>query len=374
MSGSEGHTSQLKETPLAPVHRTMGARMVPFAGWSMPVQYTGVLAEHHAVRSSAGLFDLSHMGELWITGRDALANVQHLTTNDASTLAPGAAQYTFLTNDAGGIVDDLLVYCVAPDEYLLVVNAANIEKDRLWILENMKGTATLSNRSDETALLAIQGPKSLEVLGELTDIDLDRIAPFHFADVSLAGRKMMLARTGYTGEDGFELMFRADSARHFWEILLETGSKYGLLPTGLGARDTLRLEAKLCLYGNDLNDDTTPLEASQGFFVKLDKGDFIGRNALLQQKEAGVTRRLVGFVMEEKGIPRHGYPICTEDGTPIGTVTSGSFAPSLDREIGLGYVPPQYAQADTELWVQIRTRRLRARVIRGRFLQLRDVP
>lgn len=363
---------ELKETPLADVHRLMGARMIPFAGWNMPVQYSGILSEHQAVRAAAGLFDLSHMGELWITGPQALENIQRLATNDVRTLKPGTAQYTFLTNSAGGIVDDLIVYCVSEEEYLLVVNAANTQKDHHWISENLKGTATLTDRSSETALIAIQGPNTVQVLQALTDAHLGSMQSFHFVHTRVAGSEVILSRTGYTGEDGFECMMASGDARSVWEQLLTHGREYGLIPVGLGARDTLRLEARLPLYGNDLTDETSPIEAGLGFFVKFDKGPFIGREALLQQKEAGPSRRLVGFVMEEKGIPRHGYSICTQDGSPIGVVTSGSFAPSLGREIGMGYVESPYTQADTEIWVRIRSKSLRARIIRGRFLQLRN--
>lgn len=369
---SESQASGLKETPLASVHRALGARMIEFAGWHMPVQYTGIVAEHQAVRSSAGLFDLSHMGELWITGPDALANVQFLTTNDASRLKPGMAQYTFLTNEAGGIVDDLILYCTAPNEYLLVVNAANTEKDRTWITERLKGNAAIDDRSDSTALIAVQGPSAQRVLSSLTDADLAAIKSFRFVNAELAGVEVLLARTGYTGEDGFECILAADQAHALWNRLMEAGEPYGLVPVGLGARDTLRLEASLPLYGNELTDETTPYEAGLGSFVKLDKGDFVGRAALAVQKEQGPRRRLVGFVMEERGIPRHGYPIMDEAGRSIGRVTSGSHAPSLGRDVGLGYVATEFARADQPIWIEVRSRKLRARIVEGRLLQLRD--
>lgn len=363
--------NELKETPLAAVHQQLGARMIPFAGWNMPVQYTSIVAEHQAVRQGVGLFDLSHMGELWITGPDALSNVQRLLTNDASVLEPGMAHYTFLTNPDGGIVDDLILYCISPQEYLLVVNAANIEKDRAWIEENLEGAAELVDRSPETALIAVQGPLAAAVLQRLTDADLTEIKSFRFLQTPIAGVDVLLARTGYTGEDGFECLIAADDAVSLWQRLLEEGRDDGIVPVGLGARDTLRLEASLPLYGNDLSEETTPYEAGLGFFVKLDKGDFIGQAALKEQKEQGPKRRLVSFVMEEKGIPRHGYPICDESGRVIGQVTSGTHAPSLGREVGMGYVEVEHAVPDGSIWVQIRSRVLRARIVKGRLLQLR---
>lgn len=363
--------SALKKTPLFEVHRSMGARMAPFAGWNMPIQYTGILEEHRAVRRSAGLFDLSHMGELVISGPDALTNVQYLTTNDASTLEPGMAQYTFLTNAAGGVIDDLIVYCVSPTEYLLIVNAANTEKDREWILQNLKGAATLQDRTHDTALIAIQGPQAVNILQRVTETDLQSIPTFGFARGHVADCDTMLSRTGYTGEDGFECLVGAGRAKHLWDTLLTVGEEHGLVPVGLGARDTLRLEARLCLYGHELTEETTPIEAGLGFFVKPEKGEFIGRDTLARQKAEGVERRLVGFAMEQRGIPRQGYAILDADGRRIGTVTSGSFAPSVEREIGMGYVATEYAAVDTEIFIEVRTRRLKARVVKGRFLALR---
>lgn len=369
---SESLTPRLKETPLAAVHRSLGARMIEFAGWNMPVQYTGIVAEHQAVRRSVGLFDLSHMGELWITGPEALANVQRLTTNDAARLTPGMAQYTFLTNASGGIIDDLILYCTAPNEYLLVVNAANTEKDREWIAGHMQGDAVFDDRSDRTALVAVQGPNAQKVLTPLTDANLDGLKSFRFVQTKVADIDVLLARTGYTGADGFECLLEADQAEAFWERLMDAGKKWDIVPVGLGARDTLRLEASLPLYGNDLSEETTPYEAGLGFFVKLDKGDFIGRDALSAQKEQGPERRLIGFVMEERGIPRQGYPILDESGKKIGQVTSGSHAPSLGRDVGLGYVSTEYAKGDQPIWIEVRSRKLRARVVKGRLLQLRD--
>lgn len=369
---SEPQSPRLKETPLASVHRALGAKMIDFAGWNMPVQYTGIVAEHQAVRRSVGLFDLSHMGELWITGPDVLANVQRLTTNDASRLTPGMAQYTFLTNESGGIIDDLILYCTAPNEYLLVVNAANTDKDREWISQHLTGDVWLEDRSDSTALFAVQGPNAQKVLSTLTDVDLSVIKNFRFARLELAGVDVLLARTGYTGEDGFECILHREHAEALWERLMDAGKPWDIVPVGLGARDTLRLEASLPLYGNELTEENTPYEAGLGFFVKLDKGDFIGRELLAAQKEKGPERRLIGFVLEERGIPRQGYPIVDEEGRRIGEVTSGTHAPSLGRDVGLGYVATEYAKAEQTLWIEVRSRKLRARVVEGRLLQLRD--
>lgn len=371
-SVTDRQPNSLKETPLAAVHKELGARMIPFAGWNMPVQYTSIVAEHQAVRSGVGLFDLSHMGELWISGPDALANVQRLLTNDASVLQPGMAQYTFLTNHRGGIIDDLIIYCVAPERYLLVVNAANTEKDRSWIAENLEGAAELDDRSADTALLAIQGPRSQSVLQRVTDADLSGLKSFRAVQTRVAGVDAFVARTGYTGEDGFEVLVAADDAVDLWRSLLDAGKDDGIVPVGLGARDTLRLEASLPLYGNDLSEETTPYQAGLGFFVKLEKGDFIGRAALAEEKEKGPRRRLVNFVMEEKGIPRQGYPITNESGREIGQVTSGTHAPTLGREVGMGYVETEYAVPDGSIWISIRSSNRRARIVKGRLLQLRD--
>lgn len=372
MNTEHGGPGRLRETPLADEHRALGARMIAFAGWNMPVQYTGILEEHRTVREKAGLFDLSHMGELWLSGPAALANLQRLTTNDAAKLRPGQAQYTLLTNPTGGVIDDLILYCVSDTKYLLIVNAANTEKDRDWILQNLDGAVELHDASAATALIAVQGPKAAAIVQRVTAAPLDGVAPFQFVETKAAGCDALVARTGYTGEDGFECLVEARDARTLWTALLEAGKGDGMLPCGLGARDTLRLEARLCLYGHELTEETTPLEAGLGAFVKFEKGDFIGREALLRQKAEGVSRRLVGFVMEERGIPRQGYAICDAEGRAVGSVTSGSFAPSLEKEIGLGYVATPYAQADASLWIEIRNRRLRARIVQGRFLALRQ--
>lgn len=362
--------ANLLRTPLSQVHEELGARMVDFFGWYMPVQYTGVIEEHRSVRRAAGLFDLSHMGEFVVSGPDAQANLQHLLSNDISELPPGKAQYSLLLNDKGGIVDDLLIYALAPDEYLLVVNAANISKDRDWIQARLNGNATFVDRSDDTALIAIQGPKSPEILQRHASIDLSSIPPFGFERGQVAGCDALISRTGYTGEEGFELFIANQDAVNMWRTLLSDGEKEGMVPVGLGARDTLRLEAGLCLYGNELSEETSPLEAGLAPFVKLDKGTFIGREALLRQKEAGIERVLCGFILEERGIPRQGHLIYANEssGEPIGRVTSGTFSPTREESIGLCYVDTSHRQMDTLVWIDIRGKRKRARIAKRRFI------
>ncbi|MGI6609013.1 MAG: glycine cleavage system aminomethyltransferase GcvT [Limnochordia bacterium] len=358
----------LRRTPLNEIHRAAGARMVEFGGWDMPVQYSGVLAEHRTVRTKAGMFDLSHMGELLVSGPDALHALQTVTTNDLSTLGAGQAQYTMLCVPSGGILDDILVYRVA-EGYLLVVNAANTEKDIAWLQEHLKGEVRLEDRSEQTALIALQGPLAEQILQSVTSASLSELYSFEWMNGSVASVPSIISRTGYTGEDGFELYFPADEAAGVWEALMSVGTPLGMVPVGLGARDTLRLEARLTLYGNDIDEETTPLEAGLGFFVKLDKPDFIGREALLAQKEAGVSRRLVAFVVEGRGIPRHGYSICDEQGTPIGTVTSGSFSPTMEKDIGMGYVETSLAKAGSRIFIDVRGKARPAEIIKGRFVQ-----
>lgn len=362
--------SKLLRTPLARVHEELGARMIDFSGWYMPVQYTGVLEEHRAVRRTAGLFDLSHMGEFAVSGPDALANLQHLLSNDASELLPGKAQYSLLLNDEGGIVDDLLIYAVAPDEYLLVVNAANIDKDRDWITSRLQGNITFDDRSSSTALIAIQGPQSPGILQRHAAVDLSTIPPFGFERSKVAGCDTLISRTGYTGEEGFELFIANQDAENIWRTLLSDGEADGLVPVGLGARDTLRLEAGLCLYGNELTENTSPLEAGLAFFVKLDKEEFIGREALLRQKEEGLSQRLMGFLMEERGVPRHGHVVYADEsgGEPIGKVSSGTFSPTLEQSIGLCYIEVTHSQIDVPIWIDVRGKRKRARIVKRRFI------
>ena len=356
-----------RRTPLHAAHRKLGARMIEFGGWEMPVQYTGILEEHRAVRARAGLFDVSHMGEVEVAGRGALDAVQRLVTNDASKLAPGGAQYAVLCLPDGGIVDDVIYYRLGDDRFFFCVNAANQETDFAWMKEEGKG-ATVTNRSDDFALVALQGPRAAAILEPLTPAGLAALRPFTAVETPVAGIPLLLSRTGYTGEDGFELYVAPGRAEALWEHLLEAGRPEGLVPVGLGARDTLRLEKGLMLYGNDIDRTTTPLEAGLGWVVKLDKGDFLGREALVRQKEAGIRRRLVGLEMEGPAIPRHGYPLF-HDGRSIGTVTSGTRSPMLGRGIALGYVEASAAAAGTRLEVEIRGRRHAAKVVRPPFVR-----
>ena len=336
--------------------------MVDFSGWEMPVSFAGVVEEHLNVRERAGLFDVSHMGEFLIEGKDAEALLQRLTPNNVSRLADGQAQYSALTTEKGCFVDDVLVYRRGEERYLMVVNAANIQKDFEWIESRAEGELELTNASDDYALLALQGPRSAEILQPLTDIDLDEIKYYRFADGEVLGDKAMVSRTGYTGESGFEVMVAPELAEKTARGLLEKGAGHGLAPVGLAARDTLRLEAKMALYGNDIDDEHTVLEADLGWIVKLKKGDFVGRDALEQQKEQGIERKLVGFEMVDRGIARHGYPVFV-DSDSVGSVTSGSHAPYLKKSIGLTYLPISACSEGTEFEVEIRGRRATARVV-----------
>ena len=340
--------------------------MVSFAGWEMPVEYSGILNEHIAVRTKAGLFDVSHMGEIEIRGREALALVQRVTCNDASKLAVGQAQYSGLMTPEGTFVDDILVHKISDEHYFLCVNAANREKDFAWIKQNNRFQATVEDTSDEYTQLAIQGPGAVRILERLTSTPLSEIRYYRFTFGKVAGVEAMIARTGYTGEDGFEIYFDPSHSEEVWHRLLEAGQNEGLIPAGLGARNTLRLEATFCLYGNDIDETTTVLEANLGWICKLGKGDFLGRERLLEQQEKGVERILVGFEMLDRGIAREHYGIY-HDGQPIGQVTSGSFAPFLKKNIGLGYVPTQYAKAGTNLSVAVRNVQVAARVVATPF-------
>jgi aminomethyltransferase len=354
----------LRKTPLNPVHRELGAKMVAFGGWEMPVEYSGLIAEHMAVRTAAGVFDVSHMGELEVEGPGALPFLQRVTSNDAGKLGDGQAQYSALPLPNGAPADDVIVYRLGPQRFLLVVNAGNIEKDLRWLEEQAPAQCTVTNRSDEYALIALQGPKSQEILQGLTPVDLSAIRHYHFAEGDVAGLPATIARTGYTGEDGFELFVAPGRAADLWRKLLEAGKQAGLVPAGLGARDTLRLEAKMCLYGNDIDETTTLVEAGLGWIVSLDetKGDFVGRGVLETQKKEGAARKLVGFEMVDRGIARHGYPVYVGD-EPAGSVTSGSYAPFLQKNIGLCYLPAPRAAVGTPFHVDIRGRRVAARVV-----------
>ncbi len=363
----------LKQTPLHDAHVALGARMMGFAGFDMPVQYTSIVEEHLAVRQAAGLFDVSHMGEVFAHGPHAFDFVQRLVTNDAAKLYDGRAMYTVMCRPDGGVVDDLLVYRLAEDRYLLVVNASNIEKDFAWMQANNPMNATLDDASDAVALMAIQGPRAFAIVQKLTDVPLGEIAYYHFkeppAGAFLGCRHTIVSHTGYTGEPGLEIYCEAERAEAVWNALLQAGHDAGLKPAGLGARDTLRLESGFCLYGNDLTETTNPYEAGLGWITKPDKGDFIGREALLAVKQAGPARRLVGFVMQERGIPRHDYPLLSAEGEEIGVVTSGSQSPVLQQGIGLGYVPndPAYTTPGALLAVSVRGRAVPARVVKPPF-------
>ena len=357
----------LKRTPLHDCHRAAGARLVPFAGWEMPVQYAGVVDEHLAVRTRAGLFDVSHMGEVEIHGGQALDLVQRVTCNDAGRLQEGQAQYSALTTPQGAFVDDVLVHRLRGGRYLLVVNASNRDKDVAWIRSHAGGLdATVDDVSDGTALLALQGPAAPRILSRLAGEEPLKLKRYRFLDgrLALPGRTVeaLVARTGYTGEDGFEIYLAPDAAPAVWNALLEAGREDGLMPAGLGARDTLRLEAKMALYGNDIDDTTSVLEADLGWIVGWEKGDFIGRDALARQRESGPARTLAGFELVERGIPRHGYPVRV-GGRPAGAVTSGTMAPFLKKPIGLAYFPAGATQPGTPFEVVIRDRPVAAVVV-----------
>jgi aminomethyltransferase len=342
--------------------------MVPFGGWDMPVEYSGVIAEHNAVRMAAGLFDVSHMGQFEVEGEGAVAFLQRTTANNVARLVDGQAQYSALPMPSGCPVDDIIVYRRSERRFLIVVNAANVEKDWRWLLDQRPSGCGLHDLSDEYALLALQGPKAAAILRGLTPVDLSKVAFYHFAEGSVNGVEAILARTGYTGEDGFELFVAPEAAPELWRRLIEAGRPHGLVPVGLGARDTLRLEARMMLYGNDIDETTTLIEAGLGWIVSLDeaKGDFNGRSVLAEQKKGGAPRKLVGFEMVERGIPRHGYPVFLGE-EAVGAVTSGTFAPFLQKSIGLCYLPSARAAVGAELAVEIRGRRTAARVVATPF-------
>jgi aminomethyltransferase len=354
----------LRETPLHKIHREANAKMVPFGGWDMPVEYSGLIGEHMAVRKAAGLFDVSHMGEFEVTGPGSLAFLQRVTSNNVAKLRDGQAQYSALPLPNGAPVDDVIVYRYTADRYLLVVNAANLTKDWQWLNSQTPEGCELRDRSDEVALLALQGPAAQAILQPLTPLPLGDIGFYHFAEGPVAGAPAVVARTGYTGEDGFELFLAPRDAEPTWRALIDAGRGHGLLPAGLGARDTLRLEAKMCLYGNDMDETTTLVEAGLGWIVSLDetKGDFIGRSVLEQQKKTGAPRKLVGFEVVGRGIARHGYPVFV-NAEPSGAVTSGSYAPFLEKSIGLCYLPAATTGVGTDLEVEVRGRRVPARVV-----------
>ncbi|MGP4080920.1 glycine cleavage system aminomethyltransferase GcvT [Pseudalkalibacillus sp. R45] len=360
--------SSLQRTPLFELYKEYGAKVIDFGGWELPVQFSSIKEEHAAVRTKAGLFDVSHMGEITVKGEVAEGFLQYVMTNDVSKLKEGGAQYTAMCYEDGGTVDDLLVYKRGKNDFLLVVNAANIEKDYDWLVNNQKGNVEIQNISNEVAQLALQGPLAEEVLQKLTEYDLSQIGFFKFTeDVEIDGTKALVSRTGYTGEDGFEIYCDSEDAAKLWKTILEAGKEAGVLPIGLGARDTLRFEARLALYGQELTAEISPLEAGIGFAVKLKKeADFIGKDALIKQKEDGLKRKLVGIEMIDKGIPRTHYDVFKND-EKIGEVTTGTQSPTLGKNLGLALIDSKYTELGTEVEVQVRKRRLKAEVVKAPF-------
>ena len=359
----------VKTTALTAVHSNLGAKMAPFAGYMMPIQYTGINDEHETVRNAVGVFDVSHMGEFILKGPDALDLIQRVTSNDASKLTDGKAQYSCFPNETGGIVDDLIVYRLDEKSYMLVVNASNIDKDWNWINKFNTKNVEMHNISDKTSLLAIQGPKAISVLQKLTTINLAEIPYYSFARGEVADAKnVVISNTGYTGAGGFEIYFENQYAKHIWDAVMDAGKEFGIKPTGLGARDTLRLEMGFCLYGNDIDDTTSPLEAGLGWITKFTK-EFTNSKNLAAQKEKGVDKKLVAFEMIDKGIPRHDYEIKDADGNGVGRVTSGTQSPTLQKAIGMGYVKKEFAAEGTEIFISIREKAVKAKVVKAPFIK-----
>lgn len=359
----------MKRTTFFNIHKNLGAKLVEFAGFEMPIQYSSIIAEHKAVRYSVGVFDVSHMGEVFVKGEKALDFVQHITVNDASKLFSGRVQYSAMCYDDGGIVDDLLVYRIADDEFMLVVNASNIEKDFAWMQKNNKFGVELSNQSDEYSLLAVQGPNALKTLQKLTDTQIN-LEYYHFTKLNLAGIDMIFSRTGYTGELGYELYFKGNEkvAEDLWNKIFEEGKEFDIQPVGLGARDSLRLEMGYCLYGNDIDQTTNPLEAGLGWITKLSKPNFIGKDVLIKVKENGLSRKLVAITSDERTFPRHGYELSANN-KKIGTVTSGTVSPILEKPIALGYVETQFAEIGSEINFLIRGKEVPAKVVKLPFVK-----
>ena len=359
----------MKTTPFTEKHIALGAKMHEFAGYNMPIEYSGIIDEHLTVCNGVGVFDVSHMGEFWVKGPHALDFLQKVTSNNVAALVPGKIQYTCFPNEDGGIVDDLLVYQYEPEKYLLVVNASNIEKDWNWCISHNTEGAELENSSDNMAQLAVQGPKAIQALQKLTDINLADIPYYTFKVGEFAGEKnVIISNTGYTGAGGFELSFYPDAAMKIWDAVFEAGAEFGIKPIGLGARDTLRLEMGFCLYGNDLDDTTSPIEAGLGWITKfVDGKNFTNRSMLEKQKAEGTVRKLVGFEMIDRGIPRHGYELTTAEGDKIGVVTSGTMSPIRKIGIGMGYVKPEYSKIGTEICIDMRGRKLKAVVVKPPF-------
>jgi len=361
----------MKTTAFKDTHIAMGGKMVPFAGFYMPVQFDGIIAEHQKVRNSVGVFDVSHMGEFWVRGPQAFKLVQYLTSNDVAALYDGKVQYSCYPNHEGGIVDDLLVYKFGDEEYLLVVNASNIEKDWNWVNENNKFGASLTNASDETAQLAVQGPKALEAMQKLTNTTITDMEYYTFKVVTFAGvENVLLSTTGYTGSGGCEIYMKNEDAVKIYKAVLEAGEEFDIRPIGLGARDTLRLESGFCLYGNDIDDTTSPIEAGLGWITKfVDGNDFINRAYHENLKNNGVEKRLKGFELIDKGVPRHGYEVCDAEGNVIGNVTSGTMSPMLHKGVGLAYVAKGFTKLDTEIFIKVRNKLLKAKIVRIPFFK-----
>lgn len=359
----------MKNTALTEKHISLGAKMVPFAGYNMPVQYEGINVEHATVRNAVGVFDVSHMGEFILKGENALDLIQRVTSNDASKLHDGKIQYSCFPNEDGGIVDDLLVYRMDEKSYMLVVNASNIEKDWNWIQKFNTSNVEMHNISDKTSLLAVQGPKSADALQSLTDMDLASMEYYTFKKGTFAGvDNVLVSATGYTGAGGFEIYFENEHADQIWNAIFKAGAEYGIKPIGLAARDTLRLEKGFCLYGNDIDDTTSPIEAGLGWITKFTK-TFTNSEALLAQKEAGVACKLIGFEMIDRGIPRHDYPIVDAEGKVIGKVTSGTQSPTLQKAIGMGYLDKEFAKEGTEIFIEIRNTKVKAQVVKFPFVK-----
>lgn len=357
----------MKDTALKHIHESLGAKMLPFAGYNMPILYEGVNAEHEAVRNAVGVFDVSHMGEFLLSGPNALALIQKVTSNDASVLTPGRAQYSCLPNIVGGIVDDLIIYMIKEEQYLLVVNASNIAKDWDWITSHNDLGVEMRNVSDEYSLLAIQGPRAVEAMQSLTSVNLGAIPYYHFEVGDFAGfEHVIISATGYTGSGGFEIYCKNSEVETIWNKVFEAGKSFGIKPIGLAARDTLRLEMGFCLYGNDINDTTSPLEAGLGWITKFTK-EFVNSESLKIQKEAGVSKKLVAFQMQERAVPRHDYEIVDKEGSVIGIVTSGTMSPSMNVGIGLGYVTSEHSAVDTEIFIRIRKNDVAAKVVKLPF-------
>lgn len=359
----------MKTTPFTEKHISLGAKMHEFAGYNMPIEYSGIIDEHLTVCQGVGVFDVSHMGEFWVKGPHALDFLQKVTSNNIAALTPGKVQYTCFPNENGGIVDDLLVYHYEPEKYLLVVNASNIEKDWNWCVSHNTEGAELENASEHMAQLAVQGPKAIQALQKLTSINLSDLPYYTFTHGEFAGEKdVIISNTGYTGAGGFELYFYPEAAMKIWDAVFEAGAEFGIKPVGLGARDTLRLEVGFCLYGNDLDDTTSPIEAGLGWITKFVEGkNFTNRPMLEKQKAEGTTRKLVGFEMIDRGIPRHGYELYSTDGIAIGVVTSGTMSPTRKIGIGMGYIRPEYSKVGTEICIDMRGRKLKAVVVKPPF-------